>query len=230
MTEEIGPDFQYGYGRINARHGVEVIENDHFFLDTIAQGQTNTHTLTVPAGLSKLKVMVNWVDPQGFVGSARNLINDLNITLTAPDGNQLLPWVLDPTPNITAITSNAVRAIDSLNNVEQVTLDFPVAGTYTLSVNGSTIPFGSQEYFFSYHFVQDEIAVEFPAGENASLLFSPRSFAGPPRMVREPFSWNSLRMTDRTGSPSAPMSQPMSDTSAGPVRPICTPRIKRVSA
>ena len=114
-----GPDFQYGYGRINARHGVEVIENDRFSLDTIAQGQTNTHTLTVPAGLSKLKVMVNWVDPQGFVGSARNLINDLNITLTAPDGNQLLPWVLDPTPNITAITSNAVRAIDSLNNVEQ---------------------------------------------------------------------------------------------------------------
>ena len=168
-----GPDFQYGYGRINARHGVEVIENDRFSLDTIAQGQTNTHTLTVPAGLSKLKVMVNWVDPQGFVGSARNLINDLNITLTAPDGNQLLPWVLDPTPNITAITSNAVRAIDSLNNAEQVTLDFPVAGTYTLSVNGSTIPFGSQEYFFSYHFVQDVIAVEFPAGGECIAPFQP---------------------------------------------------------
>ena len=229
MTAEI-PVLTFNTATVGSTpgNGVEVIENDRFSLDTIAQGQTNTHTLTVPAGLSKLKVMVNWVDPQGFVGSARNLINDLNMTLTAPDGNQLLPWVLDPTPNIAAITSNAVRAIDSLNNVEQVTLDFPVAGTYTLSVNGSTIPFGSQEYFFSYHFVQDEIVVEFPGG-SALLLFNRRLFAGPPRMAREPFSWNSLRTMDRTGSPSAPMSQPMSDTSAGPARPICTPRIKRAS-
>jgi PKD repeat protein len=159
-----GPDFQYGFGRVNAKYGFEVIENNRFMNDTIANGQSNTHTITVPSGLSELKVMVNWVDPPGLVGAMHDLVNNLDMTLTAPDGSSYLPWVLDPTPTLAAVTSPAVRAVDSLNNKEQVTLENPAAGNYTITVNASNIPFGTQEYFITYHFIDDEIEIDFPAG------------------------------------------------------------------
>lgn len=42
----------------------------------------------------------------------------------------------DPSPDPTILNFNAIRGVDDLNNMEQVTLDSPVAGTYTITLNG----------------------------------------------------------------------------------------------
>ena len=37
--------------------------------------------------------------------------------------------------------------------MEQVTIDNPSLGAYTLSVEGFAIPFGPQEYYVTYEFI-----------------------------------------------------------------------------
>ena len=48
--------------------------------------------------------------------------------------------------------------------MEQVTLQNPPAGTYTLTVSGSSIPFGPQEYYVCYEFLSDQVELTYPIG------------------------------------------------------------------
>jgi hypothetical protein len=159
-----GPDFRFGWGRINGRRAYELLKEQRYITDQVEQGESNTHTLTVPAGTVELRVMVYWTDYEGTANSSKALVNDINITLTDPANNVYNPWVLDPTPTVSALNSDAVRGVDDLNNVEQVTLANPAAGNYTVSVSGFNIPQGPQAYYLVYEFVQDEIVLTYPIG------------------------------------------------------------------
>jgi hypothetical protein len=89
-----GPDFIYGFGRINARRALEAIESNWFLKDSVAPSGTKTHTIHVPPGAKLLKVMVYWNDPAALPNASRALINDLNTTLTGPGYfTPLQPWV-----------------------------------------------------------------------------------------------------------------------------------------
>ena len=110
-----GPDFKYGYGRVNGLRAAKAIEMNWFIKDTLSQNETDTIDIPVPSGAKELRIMVHWTDPQATVNAGRALVNDLNSTLKL-DASTWLPWVLNPTPNATALNSNAVRAVDSLNN------------------------------------------------------------------------------------------------------------------
>lgn len=154
-----GPDFNYGYGRINARRAVNVIENNTFYIDSIVQGETDTISLTVGANIAEMRVMLYWSDAPASVNTARALVNDLNFTVLKGT-NAWQPWVLNPnTPN-----NNAVRSTDSLNNAEQITLKNPANGEYKLVVNGATIPTGPQKYYVVYSLIPKTIDVTHPIG------------------------------------------------------------------
>ncbi|MDX1650907.1 MAG: S8 family serine peptidase [Brumimicrobium sp.] len=159
-----GPDFQYGWGKINARRAFEVINDGTYLTDVIDQGQQHTHQITVPTGTKQLRVMVYWTDYEGSTSASLALVNDLNIALIDPLTTTYEPWVLDPTPNAVALDAVAVRGTDNLNNMEQVTLENPQAGVYTINVDGFNVPQGPQEYFLIYYLEKDEINVTFPIG------------------------------------------------------------------
>lgn len=159
-----GPDFTYGWGRVNAYRALLTLEDNRYILDSVSQGQTNTHTIAVPANVRQVRVMLYWNDPEGSPVASQYLVNDLNSSLTDPSSVSWNPWVLDPTPSASALNTHAVRDIDFLNNMEQVTLDNPAAGNYTFTVNGTTVPSGVQEYFVVYEFRTDEITVIYPSG------------------------------------------------------------------
>ncbi|MCC3156185.1 S8 family serine peptidase [Hymenobacter sp. 15J16-1T3B] len=159
-----GPDFRFGYGRIDALRAVRVLEDHSYKLDSLTQGVTRTHTITVPAGQRQLRVMLYWPDYEAAASSRKNLVNDLDLTLTAPGGTAYQPWVLDPRPTVTNLNAVAVRARDSLNNAEQVTLDLPAAGTYTLTVNGTAVPQGPQRYYLLYTWLDDRVEMTYPLG------------------------------------------------------------------
>ena len=108
--------------------------------------------------------MAYWHDKEGSVNASPALVNDLNINLTTSTGSSYNPWVLDPTPNSSNLDQNAVRGIDNLNNMEQVTLENPPSGLYTLTVTGSSIPFGPQEYYVCYEFLSEEVELTYPIG------------------------------------------------------------------
>jgi hypothetical protein len=159
-----GPDFKHGWGRINAFRALTTLEDNRFLSDSVGQGQTKTHNITVPSGVKQLRVMLYWHDKEGSAAAAKALVNDLNLQVEDPSPAVFNPWVLDPTPNTTALNSLPVRGIDSLNNAEQVTIDNPVAGNYSITVNGFQIPLNHQEYFIVYEFRSDSIHVTFPIG------------------------------------------------------------------
>ena len=159
-----GPDFIHGWGRINARRAYETFNKSQFVYDSIAQGDVNTHVVTVPLGVKELRVMVYWVDYEGSTGSAIALVNDMNMVVSDPLAVDYLPWVLDPTPTVAALNSVAVQGVDNLNNMEQVTILNPTAGNYTITLDGFNIPQGPQSYHVVYYFIQDEITITYPNG------------------------------------------------------------------
>ncbi len=155
-----GPDFRYGYGMINTARAYDIIANNQYLFDSISHTGTKNHTIPVPTGVGQLRIMLYWHDPEATVNVNSALINDLDLVVN----NTLLPLVLDPTPNPTTLNSPAVPGIDRLNNVEQVVIDNPSAGNYSVQINGFQVPSGPQEYVLVYSFIKEGIEVTYPIG------------------------------------------------------------------
>jgi PKD repeat protein len=158
-----GPDYKNGYGRINAMRALDVIENATYYVDSISQGGIDTISLSVGSNIAEMRVMLYWTDKESSINTSRALVNDLDFTVVKGT-NSWQPWVLDPTPNPTALNSNAVRTTDTLNNAEQVTLANPVNGEYKLVINGNSIPTGPQKYYVVYSLITDDVIVTHPIG------------------------------------------------------------------
>ncbi|KAB2814656.1 S8 family serine peptidase [Phaeocystidibacter luteus] len=162
-----GPDFIYGYGRMNLLRSIRDIETGNFFTDSVTTGQADSFQINVPANTAEVRVMLYWTDPAATPAAARALVNDLDATLRAPGSTVYQPWVLDPTPNATLLNENAVRATDTMNNAEQVTVASPSAGSYWFVVNGTNVPLGPQKYYVVYSFVPDAVELTYPFGGEA---------------------------------------------------------------
>lgn len=161
----VGPDFQFGYGRINGRKAIQPIEQNWFIVDSIDNAQSDAHTITVPNGIGQLKVMIYWHDFPGAVNASVALVNNLDMNVTAPNATNYNPWVLDFTPNVSNLNAVAVRGNDIRNNHEQVTIDNPTPGSYTVTVNGTVVPMGPQTYFLVWYFEPaDELVLTYPNG------------------------------------------------------------------
>ena len=159
-----GPDFKYGWGHINNLKAVELLEEERYMTDNISQGETNNHTIDIPAGVKEVKVMVYWTDKEGTVNTSHALVNNLDIVLTDPSNGDHLPWVLSHYPHADSLNKPATKGNDDLNNVEQVHIAEPQSGSYTLTVDGEEIPYGPQEYYVYYDFIFDEITLTYPIG------------------------------------------------------------------
>ncbi len=159
-----GPDFKNGWGEVNAFQALEILEDNNYFSNSISQGLVNTHDINVPSGVKEMNVMIYWHDKEASANASTALVNDLNMNLSDPSSNVFYPWLLDPTPNANILNQNAITGIDDLNNMEQITMLNPSPGTYTLSIDGFSIPFGPQEYWISYQFITDEITLTYPVG------------------------------------------------------------------
>ncbi len=157
-----GPDFTFGFGMINTRRAVEAIDSNRYFINTVSDGGNRAHAITVPANTRRLKVMLYWADTAAVTNAAVALVNDLDLTVTDPSAVIHLPLILNPTPS--NINDLAVEGIDHVNNIEQVVIENPAAGTYNIKINGFAVPFGAQEYVISYEIVKPAVTVEYPSG------------------------------------------------------------------
>ena len=162
--ENEGPDFKSGWGVVNAYRAIRLLEGNLFFNDKINQGETNTYFMNIPSGAQKIKIMVYWADQEATAGVAKGLVNDLDMTLIDPMGGVHLPWVLDTFPSPMALDAPAIHGQDHLNNMEQITIHQPAAGTYTIDISGFEIPFGDLKYHVVHEVITDEITMTFPNG------------------------------------------------------------------
>lgn len=162
-----GPDYSYGFGRINARRAFKAMASGQYFIDSMSNGDFKDFFITIPPNTRQVKVMLYWHDVEGNPASAAPLVNNLNLMMQEPTGNVIDPWVLSTVHNAAALNAPATRGVDDINNVEQVTLDSVIAGPAVVSVYGANIPVGVQKYILTFEYLSDDVVLTYPQGGEA---------------------------------------------------------------
>lgn len=137
-----GPDYSFGWGLVNARRSIDRVRGFEYKSEVYDGTNAMTYTVNVPAGARVLKATLVWTDQEGSASAEKALVNDLDLVLIDPSANPVLPWVLDPANP----EAPATRGKNSIDNVEQVFVENPAAGTWTLQVNG-TVTTGDNQPF-----------------------------------------------------------------------------------
>ncbi|ACT91980.1 S8 family serine peptidase [Dyadobacter fermentans] len=154
-----GPDYSHGFGMMNLLRSVTMLDKNQYFKGQLAHTASNTHQIVVPANTARLKVMLYWNDPApSLLSGGATLVNNLDLTMTRPGNTTALPSF----PSLSAPTAAAVAGIDSVNNMEQIVLDAPAAGTYVVNISATRIPQGVQEYFVVYDIIEPSLTVTYP--------------------------------------------------------------------
>ena len=158
----LGPDYKYGFGILNAEAAVTVIEGRTYEL---AQLTTDTQkrdlTLQVPNGVQELRVMLCWNDPvarKEYLTGESPLVNDLDLSVTS-GGTTHLPLTLD-FKHPSALAQEAVNKVD---NIEQVIIKNPAQGEYILTVNGVLKQGDKQPYALVWYFDYQQPTIVSPA-------------------------------------------------------------------
>jgi len=151
-----GPDYKSGYGSVRIKPAIDLMRTGRMQEAHVGQGQVFSTTINVIPG-SPLKVTMAWDDAPGTPNAAVTLVNDLDLRLIDPDGNIHYPWRLDPlNPSADAVRTGP----NTLDNIEQVYVDNPVGGTWTVEVVGTNVPQGPQVFSIV------------GAGQTSGVLFS----------------------------------------------------------
>lgn len=146
-----GIDFQSGFGNLDAFKAMQTILNKHYFSGSLRQNETKSHTLEIPSNISRLKITICWNDVPANANDAKSLVNDLDMRLLDPvTGQNWQPWVLNSHPHVDSLTLLPTRKRDSLNNVEYISIENPVAGPYLVEIKGYKVTSGAQAYYVSY--------------------------------------------------------------------------------
>jgi len=158
----VGPDYDFGWGRLNVKRAKEILDNNRFFSGSVPNQTINVNSITIPANVAEVKVMLYWLDTEGSSTAPLALVNNLDLTV-ARNGTVYHPYKLSTFVHIDSILAPAVKGVDVVNNMEQVSILNPTAGTYDVRIDGHEVPMGPQSYHVVYSFIYDNIAVTFPA-------------------------------------------------------------------
>ena len=146
-----GPDYVSGYGSLNAFNAVQALNGNTFFENVVANNTVKTFSIAVPANVKQLKITLAWTDTPAQANASKALVNDVDALLTLPPALQSWqPWVLSTKAAKDSLALPAYRATDTLNNVEQITVDAPQPGTYQLQIKGTRIATASQAFAVAY--------------------------------------------------------------------------------
>ncbi|MCU7513914.1 MAG: S8 family serine peptidase [Ignavibacteria bacterium] len=130
-----GPDYKYGWGLMNTSKAAQLIQLDQIKPNTIQEvllsnGQTYSLKL-FSRGKGPIKVTIAWTDPAPANLQSDVLVNDLDLRIKDEKNTMYSPWVLNP-----GIPENpASKGDNTRDNVEQILINAPAAGYYTVTVN-----------------------------------------------------------------------------------------------
>jgi len=223
-----GPDYNYGFGNLNARAAVEALENHQYTLGSVNNSGAVTIPLSgIPSGLQQLKVMLYWPDYPGAPDAATALVNNLDLTVASPDATVHYPLILNPAAG--HVADVAVEGIDNLNNIEQVVINTPPGGNFTITVKGTSIPTGAQNYIVTWRAIQPSVTVEYPSGgetlvpgESQTIRWS--AYGGEPNTFTLEYSadngttWTTINSTVPSASRLYPWTVPSTATNQGLIR------------
>ncbi|MEX1310813.1 MAG: S8 family serine peptidase [Candidatus Sulfomarinibacteraceae bacterium] len=129
--------FRQGWGRPNAQNAYDRAALTRVIDETsvLEELQTDTYTATVPAAQDALKVTMVYADRAGTTSATIHRINDVTLKVTSPGGT--VYWGNNGlTGNL---WSEAGGAADTINTVENVFIQNPQAGDWTIEVTATEV-------------------------------------------------------------------------------------------
>ncbi len=171
-----GPDFESGFGNLNLKKAISLADGKSFATGNVSEGQTISIPLNIPDQIKQVKITLVWNDPTAALFASKALFHNLDLTLLDPQGNEHFPWVLNAYPQLDSLHQVAHRGRDTLNNVEQITVELPASGLWEIRVSGAQIPGGKQHFALAWswdtfqHFEWDYPFVNDPAPANTEVM------------------------------------------------------------
>ncbi len=137
----IGPDYEFGWGLVNALGAATTIVNDQVnaYMEEETLQVDSIFELPIKAnGNEPLKVTISWLDPaaEPILNSLNDrtsrLVNDLDLkVIDVATNEEILAWKLNPDNPASAAT----KGDNTVDNVEQVQIDAPtVNGNYKIVI------------------------------------------------------------------------------------------------
>jgi len=133
------PNHHEGWGRVDLSAAVD---DSHFFDDRwwgLETGKINTYEVESD-GIIPLKITLVWTDRESLGIAGKNLVNDLDLVVESPSGDQYVG------NHFSSGWSIAGGTPDRLNNVESVYLQAPAAGKWRVGVVAFEVPLGPQRF------------------------------------------------------------------------------------
>ncbi|MFD2568438.1 S8 family serine peptidase [Pseudotenacibaculum haliotis] len=162
--EHDGPDFQNGWGLLNAERAAEVISNNGTGskIEELTLNNNETYTTQISVdGTGNLELTIAWTDPEGapFFGPEDSpsslLINDLDVRLIG-SSETYAPWVIVPNATFDNFSVPASKGDNSRDNVERIDVKNIPAGNYTISItHKNSLVNGSQDFSLVVNGVTD---------------------------------------------------------------------------
>jgi serine protease AprX len=133
------PNVHEGWGLVNV---ASATDGSHQFVDQtsgLSTGASASYSFSVNGG-QPVKLSLVWSDAPSTTSAARNLVNDLDLIVTAPDGTIYRGNVFS------GGWSQTGGSADRINNVENVYIQAAAAGTWTVQVLAFNVPSGPQPF------------------------------------------------------------------------------------
>lgn len=125
-----------GFGRANLERTIKTsYKNEE---EGIQTKEKVVYGVKVSDDSKPLAITLAWTDYPSSLVAERNLVNDLNLTVKTPSGKKLNGNDFFEAPYD--------DEVDNLNNVEQIWIQEPEEGIYTVTVEGYNIPEGPQPF------------------------------------------------------------------------------------
>jgi hypothetical protein len=148
----LGPDYSNGWGLMDVNTAAQYITADANNLvgkkiieDSLTTGSINKYTF-ISDGATPIIATLCWTDPPGtplepndgnidvndgiLDNDTAMLVNDLDLRIIDSDNIEVTPYILDPNNPAAAATTGD----NSLDNVEQIYIAEPNAGTYAIQI------------------------------------------------------------------------------------------------
>ncbi|MBI1795444.1 MAG: S8 family serine peptidase [Candidatus Eisenbacteria bacterium] len=144
VAGHVAPDDAIGYGRIDAANVCFFAGDTRRLMlvdeaTPLAQGGSREFTITLARGERPLTAVLCWTDPAGDPAASVQLVNDLDLTLRR--GAEVYKG------NVFAGGWSATGGTRDARNVEEVAaLAAPGPGVWTLRVDATSVPSGTQSF------------------------------------------------------------------------------------
>ena len=188
------PDNSQGWGRVNVANSINPAAPGKVsfvdYTEGVTTGQPLSYGYEVIDSSVPVKVVLVWSDYPTTLPAAKDLVNDLDLTVTRPDGKIYYGNKFDATGFSTPFSVPDPTQYDRTNNVEVVNIKPSATGLLEIAVNGSAVPDGPQPFALVINggVISQDAAVNFSMSmtqEGGAVTLSAQFSLGDTPMVKK---------------------------------------------